>query len=285
MQWLEFESLVNARDVGGIPTVDGGTIRSGRLIRSDNLQALTPADIAHLRRLGLTDVVDLRTAFEVHHEGNGPLIGAPGIRFHHYSFIKETYATDEETVEQAVPDNTEPVPAGAAVLAQALPSADKPEAPGKQLPFIGRKFPMRTADPMASHYLAYLTERPESVLGALRAVANAEGAALVHCAAGKDRTGTTVALSLLLVGADPEAVVADYAASSERIDRIIERLVHRETYSNLKDRPVSSHRTEPESMRQFINYAENEHGGVAGMLEQIGWTDADTDRMRARLLG
>ncbi|WP_026926046.1 tyrosine-protein phosphatase [Granulicoccus phenolivorans] len=283
MQWLEFESLVNARDVGGIPTVDGGTIRSGRLLRSDNLQALTPADIQHLRQLGLTDVIDLRTAFEVHHEGNGPLVGAPGIHFHHYSFIKEQYGNDQETLEQAVPDNTEAVPA--ATLAAALPSAAPAEAPGKQLPFIGRTFAKVTADPMASHYLAYLTERPESVLGALRAVANANGAALVHCAAGKDRTGTTVALSLLLVGAEPDAVVADYAASSERIDRIIQRLIGTETYSNLKDRPLSSHRTEPESMRQFIHYADNEYGGVAGMLGRIGWTEADTDRMRARLLG
>ncbi|WP_375430833.1 tyrosine-protein phosphatase [uncultured Friedmanniella sp.] len=48
-----------------------------------------------------------------------------------------------------------------------------------------------------------------------RDIADAPGATLVHYTAGKDRTGTIVALALTLVGADRAAVIADYAASSE----------------------------------------------------------------------
>ena len=59
--WIDLEGLANLRDVGGLPTVDGGKIIPGRLLRSDNLQTLTPSDIDQLLGLGLTDVVDQRS--------------------------------------------------------------------------------------------------------------------------------------------------------------------------------------------------------------------------------
>ena len=43
--WIDLEGLANLRDVGGLPTTDGGKIVPGRLLRSDNLQTLTEADI------------------------------------------------------------------------------------------------------------------------------------------------------------------------------------------------------------------------------------------------
>ena len=161
------------------------------------------------------------------------------------------------------------------------------ELPGDALPWAGKKaHTIQVEDGFASSYLSFLADRPASVLGALRNVAYADGAALVHCAAGKDRTGTTVALALMVVGADPEAVVADYAASTERMDRIIARLVGRHTYAeNLAHRPVSSHDTRPESMRTFLDYARERFGGVEQMLGQIGWTPADSAQMRRKLLG
>lgn len=272
VQWLEFDSLVNARDVGGIPTTDGGTIRSRQLIRSDNLQALTRTDIARLRHLGVTDVVDLRSVFEVESEGPGPLVGEPGFTIHHHSYFIERYA-----------DGSEIAPPGEE---QDLRTGES-ELPGEALPWEGKQtFTIQVEDGFASSYLSFLADRPASVLGALRNVAYAAGAALVHCAAGKDRTGTTVALALLIAGAEPEAVVRDYAASTERMDRIIARLAERHTYAaNLARRPVSSHDTRPESMRHFLAYAQEQFGGVEPMLGQIGWTPADTEQMRRKLRG
>ena len=84
--WIELDGLANLRDVGGLPTVDGAAIAAGRLLRSDNLQALTEADVRELRRLGLTDVVDLRSDYEREHEGPGPL-AATGIVHHPLSLF------------------------------------------------------------------------------------------------------------------------------------------------------------------------------------------------------
>lgn len=270
-QWLEFDSLVNARDVGGIPTTDGRQIRSRRLLRSDNLQQLTPTDVFRLRELGVTDVVDLRSVYEVESEGPGPLQHEQGFRIHHHSFFIERYA-----------DGTEIAPPGED---EGLHTGES-ELPGDALPWAGKRtHTIQVEDGFASSYLSFLSDRPASVLGALRNVAYASGAALVHCAAGKDRTGTTVALALMIVGADPAAVVDDYAASTERMHRIVARLAGRQTYAaNLADRPLASHFTRPESMRSFLEYAEDRFDGVEPMLGQIGWTTADSAQMRRKLL-
>lgn len=275
MKWLEFDSLVNARDVGGTPTVDGGEIRSGRLLRSDNLQDLTPADIERLLALRVTDVIDLRSVYEVHHEGPGPLVGRELVTIHHHSFIAERYdRADENDTDDVLPDNER---------GGRTPSSGR-ELPGDALPFRGKKPSIRVSDAFASTYLSFLNERPESVLAALRAIAYARGTALVHCAAGKDRTGTAVALSLVLAGAEPGAVVEDYAASSERMQRIIDRLIGSETYrENLAGRPLESHMTNPQTMLAFLDYARSEHGGVEQMLKRMGWTDDDTAAMWTKL--
>jgi len=138
----------------------------------------------------------------------------------------------------------------------------------------------------ASVYFSYVVDRPDSVVAALRAIGAASGAVLVHCAAGKDRTGTIVALALLLAGVDREAVVADYAASSDRVEGVVNRLMTSRTYvDNLRDRPLSSHLSRPESMRALLDHVEQSYGGVAELLSRIGWTDEDTDRIRAKLRG
>lgn len=74
----------NFRDLGGLPVRGGRVTRTGRLFRSDTLQALTAPDVALLRsRLGLRAVVDLRLREEVEHEGRGLLGEAPEVRYFH----------------------------------------------------------------------------------------------------------------------------------------------------------------------------------------------------------
>src|SRR3546814_6667139 len=74
INWLDLDGVVNMRDLGGLPTTDGSTLRPGRLLRSDNLQDLSSSAVQHLvEELRLTDVVDLRSHHEVESEGPGPL--------------------------------------------------------------------------------------------------------------------------------------------------------------------------------------------------------------------
>lgn len=267
--WIELDGLANLRDVGGMPTTDGGEITPGRLLRSDNLQALTPGDIDRLLELGLTDVVDLRSEYEVDAEGPGPLAAYPAVHVHQHSLFKEYRE--------------------AAGIGDPKPDAeDRPEElPDEALPWVEFAPSVQVEDhPVASFYLSYLADRPDSIMASLRHIGGAQGATLVHCAAGKDRTGTIVALALSVAGADPGAIVEDYAASSERMEAILERLLGSTTYAdNLRDRPLSSHLTYPETMQTFLDYVASEYGGVEPLLATMGWTDADTRRLRAKLRG
>lgn len=278
--WIELEGLANLRDVGGIPTTDGRSIAVNRLLRSDNLQTLTADDIAELQRRGLTDVIDLRSTVEKTSEGPGPMTRQQDVALHHHSLFVEGGPDD------VAPDGAEPGGAPAGAEPDGAPAdAVSAGSPAAALPWIGKEASTAHDIPATSHYLSYLTDRPDSVLAALRAIANTEGAALVHCAAGKDRTGTVVALALLVAGAEPEAVVADYAASSDRVQQVLDRLLASPTYAdNLKGRPVESHLSDPAIMRAMIDRITNQHGGIEAYLRTIGWTDADSAAMRAKLL-
>ncbi|WP_238164323.1 tyrosine-protein phosphatase [Kribbella pittospori] len=61
---LNWPNCTNARDLGGLPLTDGGRIRAGALVRSDNLDQLTDAGIAAVRAAGVSRIVDLRSGWE-----------------------------------------------------------------------------------------------------------------------------------------------------------------------------------------------------------------------------
>ncbi len=80
---IELDGCVNFRDLGGYPTRTGGRLRWRTLFRSDALHALTAADVRRCRdELGMSDIVDLRSSYELEGEGRGLLAREP-IAFHH----------------------------------------------------------------------------------------------------------------------------------------------------------------------------------------------------------
>ncbi|MDT4957809.1 MAG: protein-tyrosine phosphatase, partial [Pseudonocardiales bacterium] len=89
-RWINLAGAANVRDLGGLPTVDGQHTQPNRLIRSDNLQGLTDADV----RVLLDDhevraVADLRTGVELDSEGPGPLTREPSVDVQHFSLFPE----------------------------------------------------------------------------------------------------------------------------------------------------------------------------------------------------
>ena len=257
--WLDLDGAANARDVGARPVTGGGSVRSGRLLRSDSPVRLSERDVRQLvDLLGLDTVVDLRTGFEVRSEGHGPLADVDGVAVHHLSLFPESRPSD---------GTSEPVPAEAEVLPWQDPASERARATARRT------------------YLRYLDERPDSVLTALRLIAGSHGATLVHCAAGKDRTGVVVALALTAVGVPRAEVVADYVASAERIEAILARLGASTTYAadpGLAD--VDRHRPRAETIEGFLTELDAEDGGAAGWLRTHGWTDADQRALVDRLV-
>jgi protein-tyrosine phosphatase len=261
-RWIDLAGADNVRDVGGLPTADGRRVRPGRLIRSDSLQDLTDADVRHLvDDLRVRAVADLRTGVEVAGEGPGPMSREPLVRIEHLSLFPE-------------PDEV-----------QVSDSDDGPVV----LPWQERE--QNTTDDerrrgVSGVYLRYLDDRADSALGALRLVASTDGATIVHCAAGKDRTGVIVALALSEVGVTREAIVEDYALSAERVEAIIARLVSRRTYATdlVKDEPIDKHKPKPATMERLLEALDEHHGGPSAWLRSQGWTEDDAAALRRKLL-
>jgi hypothetical protein len=59
-RWLDFEGVVNARDVGGYPVAGNGTIRWGVLLRGGDLSSMTPNDCALMQTRAVATIIDLR---------------------------------------------------------------------------------------------------------------------------------------------------------------------------------------------------------------------------------
>ncbi len=254
MPWIDLEGAVNVRDLGAMPTDDGGQTVVGRLLRGDNLQELSPSDVSRLvHDIGLTTVVDLRSSAELASEGPAPLDAVPAVRHVHHPVVPEIgEATD--------------------VVAEALLLKKVQDR---------SRFP---SDPTCGHYLGYLEDRPDQVLGAVRSIAHGQGAALVHCAAGKDRTGVVVALALTAAGVRRPVVVADYAATGERIEAILGRLRRSPTYArDIDSLPVDDHRPRAETMAAFLEQMDSGYGGVARWLTVHGLGDGELDLLRAKL--
>ncbi|MFA1550144.1 tyrosine-protein phosphatase [Actinomadura chokoriensis] len=251
-RWIELDGAVNARDLGGLPTADGRTTRRGRVLRSDNLQDLSVSDVRLLLDdYALKNVIDLRSDAEVRLEGPGPLARTPSVTVHQLSLFPEGGRHTDVAADVA------------ADVDKALPWQDR----------------------STGHYLGYLTDRGDSIVAALRVMTRTDGSSLVHCAAGKDRTGVVCALALDVVGVTREAIVADYAQTGERLEAILRRLRASDTYAaDLDSRPPDTHRPHAALMEKLLARVDEQFGGTLGWLSGHGWTPEDSDALRERFL-
>ena len=201
-----------------------------------------------LRRVGL-DLSALDST------GAGPLRSTP-LTHHHHSLLREDLDADE-TVEEALAvrwGREDPAPRDGAFWAR--------------------------------HYTGYLTRRPDSVAAALAAIRDSAGGTVVHCAAGKDRTGTVVGMALAVAGVPDEEIVADYVLTAGRLERIIDRLIEVEPYRrSLPTHTLEEQLPRAESMAAVLAHLDEEFGGTIGWLEAAGWTQEEVTRLRDRLVG
>lgn len=108
---------------------------------------------------------------------------------------------------------------------------------------------------------------------------------LLHCAAGKDRTGLVIALLLRLIGVDDEEIVADYLRSGPNMASIMERF---RTWPRYRDHmatvPPEVYEAQEYTIRGLLDQLDREYGGAAGWAALRGITPGDLDRLRAGLL-
>ncbi|MGZ4507345.1 MAG: tyrosine-protein phosphatase [Blastococcus sp.] len=267
-RWVRLDGTTNTRDLGGLPTADGGQTATGRILRSDNLQTLSGDDVRRLvHEIGLREVIDLRTSAEILLEGRGPLRAVDEVTHRHFSLIPERgHNTDVFAVEEDDPMGELPSGWMESILPRQAAEHDQAEPPAVR------------------SYLGYLGDRADNVIGALRAVTHGTGAAIVHCAAGKDRTGVVVALALSVTGVPHEEIVADYAMTAEVIDALVAKLAASPTYAeDMERRDVASHTPRAETMDRVLTLLDERFDGAVGWLETHGFGADERAALRSRL--
>lgn len=236
----ELDSLVNVRDLGGLPTEDGGLTRPGVLYRSDapRVGDRDPVDVAGWPP---RVVVDLRDALE-QSDLDHPMLAVAAVR--RVSLLEDIHRSG-------------------AFAGQSLPGL--PELYSRMIDLAAVK-----------------------LVEAFRAAATADGPALVHCAAGKDRTGVLTALLLRAAGVRREAVVEDYLSTNDNLVRVLQRLELAPILPVGVDNDISELRELHQAPKEAIETALarfEDRGGVVPWLAHHGVDSDEVARWRDRLVG
>jgi protein-tyrosine phosphatase len=259
----------NFRDVA-----EQAGIRPGRFYRSSELSRLDDGGRDAMRRLGITDVADLRSLREV--ERRGPGLVPDGIEVHLLPF--------HELSNQAAAEGAE------APHDQAFERM-MTEKPGDEDTAVAAK-----------RFMVEEYQRFPKLAGAHLAVRQVismlaeERPVIAHCFAGKDRTGFTVALVLETAGAAPDAIMADFLRSNEAVPQLRERIL--ESIRNrgddatdeiitfaearLTEEVLGVHEDYLAAARRTID---EEYGSLPNYLDALGVPPGDVDRLRVNLLG
>lgn len=180
----ELSGVRNFRDVGGLPTGDGRRVRKGMLFRSGHLAHATEEDVAFLSSLGLHTIFDFRNSADVALEG--PDVALSGVR----------------NVNMPLTDPADGAAFWKMVRDGNLPQLQAALSDGQ------------AANRMIGSYRAIIRKRTTEHSRMLHALAEDSVPALMHCAAGKDRAGLSVAITLLALGVERDAIETDYLESA-----------------------------------------------------------------------
>ena len=229
-----FPCLLNARDLGGYPTVDGAVTKRRSLLRTDDLAQLSREGLAALAGYGIQTVLDLRWPEEI--------AAAPSPIPRHLPRVR--------------------------YLAASL-LTDNPADWGALGGYCAKEQWKCTV-------LERLRPQLRQVL-ALIAAAD-PGPLLFHCVAGKDRTGVIAALLLALADVVPDAIAADYAASTANLrDAYLRRHGGEDPAAVVE--AVRCHEAAVYNMLEYLDAA----GGIRAYLTCIGLDGGEITRLRARL--
>lgn len=150
-----------------------------------------------------------------------------------------------------------------------------------------RRWPLSAGGESSWHarYPAYLEHRPETVVGAVRAVMRPDRhGVLFHCAAGKDRTGVVAALLLSLLGVADDEIVADHVLSAGSVEAVLARLAGMETYAAmLAGSSVADQQPRAEHLQALLDWLA-ERGGVEVWLTDHGALPSEISAFRTAML-
>lgn len=248
---LSMDGSRNTRDLGGYATTDGRTTAWGRLLRSDELQDLTPADRERLADLGLAVIVDLRTAVERSANPTPPMAGVGDLHLPVYETVGH-----HERIDAALADL---------------------DAPDTEAPLVTLNREMVTSQRARTAYAELVDHVVETLAGGR--------ALLFHCVAGKDRTGLAAAIVLAAVGVDEATILADYLITGDNLAGYVDELVAEIPDPQAAQATRAMWLTDPAYLRAAFAQMRADYGSVDAYLEHgLGIDAGKREALRDALL-
>jgi protein-tyrosine phosphatase len=248
------EGVINFRDVGGHRTTTGATVRTGWIYRAAHFGNATDADLAMLEQLDVRLYIDFRGPGDIEADGHNRM--PPGSRLVSIPMFDPAGANDIRTM-----------------LSSGTPAEIEAAFGGG-----------RAHDAMLRGAVALVTQ-PDRVAGyslMLRALIDAETPAVIHCSAGKDRTGWGATLLLLLLGVHEATVIEHYLESNKhRANRAAVATTPKVDIELL--RPFFEVRSQ--YARAALDAMHATYGGIESYVRDgLGIADTDVTRFRERML-
>ncbi|MDZ4764243.1 MAG: tyrosine-protein phosphatase [Chloroflexota bacterium] len=249
---LNVEGVANFRDIGGYPTADGRHTRWGMVYRTGMLAELTEISRAYLRGLNVRWVCDLRSDEEIE-AAPDRVMDNPAIRYEHKSLF--------------APNDT----------SRRL----------RALLFNKRLLPQMMQEMYTDVLIDANARAYGNILRDLAVPGNLP--ALIHCTAGKDRTGAAIMLLLLALGVAEDIVIADYSLSNRYFTTFRTYTVGLQrrlrwfglSLDDITPMLVSN----PDTLRATIAHLQTKYGGIEPYLRDAAGVDAATlAALRATLL-
>ena len=249
------QGIHNLRDYGGYATADGGTVREGLLFRSGQHMEASELDLELVQMLDIRTVIDLR--------GNSEREGFPCRR--HANFTAQVIAYNGET------SNSPPHEGGGGTVEMT------PQRARERMLAVYTRMPVNPA--MIWIFREYFKALDEN-----------DGGSLVHCFAGKDRTGIAASLLLHVLGVHRDDYVAEFLLTNDAPTReILERqsLPRMEAHYGRID-PEALHNLMgvlPEYIETYIAEVTRDHGSLDAYLATILGVDGPRkERLIAKLV-
>jgi protein tyrosine/serine phosphatase len=253
---VPLEGVGNFRDFGGYAASGGRKVRRGRLYRSAHHALATDADLETIADLGIAAVVDLRRGEERER--------MPSRRHERFDGVLIENETNE-----AISDPWIEFVKGSDASASA---------------FRGYLLDYYRTAPFAPRHVDLFSRY-------FRALAEIDGPILIHCAAGKDRTGILAALTHRLVGVDESDIFADFlltntAARIEERMHLVAQVIAEHAGRTPSDEAVrAAMAVEAPYLEAAFEAIMSAHGGVAAYLADVlGVDEVAGAAIEARLL-
>jgi protein tyrosine/serine phosphatase len=253
---LSFDRVDNFRDFGHYGSRFGGRMSAGKLFRSGHYADATGTDLGRLAGLGISVITDLRRPTERRRD-LVPIISGAAVHI-----IENDHGDQTESPHIEF-------------LRQTDLSADSIGAYLTSY-YVNAPFELRYRDLFARYF---------------RALATLEGAALIHCTAGKDRTGILVALTHDLLGVHDEDIAADFLLTNQLMQVEARLTSFRPVLQGLTGRTPTDAAVRAflgvdwEHLHAMLVDLRQKHGSVEGYVRRVLGIDSDTlERIRSRCL-